>query len=246
MMSMDLKTAEAILMGLERRRLERKWSCVFDAPVRAHSEKPDAVLERIEQLFPHLTKIELHRRGQPPEGRDAWGDVVPGAAGRKIIGIDIGLEGAVAVLDMEATLLAVEDMPALADGSTKRRTINSILLAAILREHAPPGKPIEHAYIEFVSARPGEGAVGAFAFGRCRGIVEGVCGALSIPVSFITPTSWKRAVGLPPGVDKDRSRSMAIARWSSHAEDFKRVKDDGRADATLIGVAGLMRAGKLK
>jgi predicted RNase H-like nuclease (RuvC/YqgF family) len=43
--------------------------------------------------------------------------LAPGATGRKIIGIDIGLEGAVAVLDMEGTLLAVEDMPALADGA---------------------------------------------------------------------------------------------------------------------------------
>jgi crossover junction endodeoxyribonuclease RuvC len=164
---------------------------------------------------------------------------------KRILGVDIGLSGALAVIDENGTLLAVEDMPALADGTAKRRTINSILLAAILREHAPPGKPIKHAYIEFVSARPGEGAVGAFAFGRCRGIVEGVCGALSIPVSFITPASWKRAVGLPPGVDKDRSRSMAIARWPSHAEYFKRVKDDGRADAALIAVAGLVRAGRL-
>jgi crossover junction endodeoxyribonuclease RuvC len=171
--------------------------------------------------------------------------LAPGATGRKIIGIDIGLEGAVAVLDMEGTLLAVEDMPPLADGTAKRRTINSILLAAILPEHAAPGKPIEHAYIEFVSVRPGEGAVGAFAFGRCRGIVEGVCGALSIPVSFITPASWKRAVNLPPGTDKDRSRSMAIARWPQHAEWFKRKMDNGRSDAALIAIAGLMRAGRL-
>ena len=168
--------------------------------------------------------------------------LAPGAAGRKIIGIDIGLEGAVAVLDMEGILLAVEDMPALADGSAKRRTINSILLAALLREHGP----IHHAFVEFVSARPGEGPVGAFAFGRGRGIVEGVCGALSIPVSFITPASWKRAVNLPPGTDKDRSRSMAIARWPQHAEWFKRKMDNGRSDAALIAVAGLLRSRRLK
>jgi hypothetical protein len=35
------------------------------------------------------------------------------------------------------------------------------------------------AFIELVGARPGEGAVGAFAFGRSRGVVEGVLAALA-------------------------------------------------------------------
>ena len=161
--------------------------------------------------------------------------LAPGATGRKIIGIDIGLEGAIAVLDMEGILLAVEDMPTLTDGTAKRRTINSILLAALLREHGP----IHHAFVEFVSARPGEGAVGAFAFGRGRGIIEGVLGSLAIPMTLLTPACWKRVVGLAPGTNKDASRSMAIARWPDKAEWFKRKMDNGRSDAALIGVAGL-------
>jgi len=160
---------------------------------------------------------------------------------KRILGVDIGLSGALAILSEEGELLAIDDMPALADGTAKRRTINPILLASILRAHMP----IDHAYVEFISARPGEGAVGAFAFGRCRGIVEGVLGSFGIPTTFITPPCWKRAVGLPPGVDKDRSRSMAIARFPSHAEEFRRVKDDGRADAALIGIAGLVRGERL-
>jgi crossover junction endodeoxyribonuclease RuvC len=161
--------------------------------------------------------------------------------GHKIIGIDIGLAGAIAVVDAKGILETIYDMPTLADGTKNRRTISAPLLHNILRDNRA-----EHAFVEYVGARPGEGAVGAFAFGRCRGIVEGVSGALSIPVSFITPASWKRAIGLPTGTTKDASRSMAIARWPSHAEDFKRVKDDGRAEAALIAVAGLLRAGKLK
>jgi crossover junction endodeoxyribonuclease RuvC len=159
--------------------------------------------------------------------------LAPGATGRKILGIDLGLGGAIAVLDMEATLVAGEDMPALADGTAKRRTINSISLAARLREHGP----IHHAFVEFVSSRPGEGPVGAFAFGRGRGIVEGVLGSLAIPMTLLTPACWKR-VGLAPGTNKDASRSMAIARWPDKAEWFKRKMDNGRSDAALIGVAG--------
>lgn len=102
------------------------------------------------------------------------------------------------------------------------------------------------AFVEHVSARPGEGPTGAFAFGRARGVVEGVLAAAKIPVIFITPPSWKRAIGLPTETHKDWSRSAAIRRWPDKAELFQRVKDDGRSDAALIGVVGLIRAGKLK
>ena len=154
------------------------------------------------------------------------------------VGIDVGLTGAIAVLTEEAELIDVADMPALADGTAKRRTINAVLLAKILFEYVP----IHHAYVEYVGARPGDGAVGAFAFGRCRSIIEGVLGALSIPATLITPPSWKRVVGLHTGTNKDASRSKAIALWPSKAELFKRKMDNGRSDAALIAVAGMRMA----
>jgi hypothetical protein len=91
-----------------------------------------------------------------------------------------------------------------------------------------------------VGVRPGEGAVGAFAFGRARGVCEGVCAGLAVPVQFITSPQWKRIHGIPPGKDgaKDAARSKAIARWPALADQFKRVKDHGRAEAALIAAAG--------
>ena len=59
----------------------------------------------------------------------------------------------------------------------------------------------------------------------------------------MTPPSWKRLVGIPPGRDgaKDAARSEAARRWPDKAGLFARVKDDGRAEAALIAVAALMR-----
>jgi crossover junction endodeoxyribonuclease RuvC len=156
--------------------------------------------------------------------------------GHKILGIDLGLGGAIAVIEENGTLITVYDMPTLCDGTKGKRTINAMLLFNILRQN-----PADHAYIEYVGPRPGEGAVGAFAFGRCRGIVEGVLSSLSIPTTFITPPCWKKAVGLPTGTNKDASRSLAIAKWPDKAEWFKRKMDNGRSGAALIGVAGLIR-----
>src|SRR5271168_2883422 len=86
---------------------------------------------------------------------------------------------------------------------------------------------------------PDDGSVQAFAFGRCRGAIEGVVAALSIPIDFITPPAWKRLIGIPPGKDgaKDAARSEAIRRWPDKAAWFARVKDHGRAEAALIAVA---------
>jgi crossover junction endodeoxyribonuclease RuvC len=155
-----------------------------------------------------------------------------------VIGIDPGVTGALALLTDDGGLLEVADMPTLADGTKGRATVNSPLLADLLaRWHA------REVFCEFVAARPTDGAVQAFAFGRCRGAIEGVAAALSIPVTFITPACWKRAVGIAAGKigAKDTARSEAIRRWPAHAALFARVKDDGRAEAALIAIAGMQR-----
>jgi crossover junction endodeoxyribonuclease RuvC len=155
-----------------------------------------------------------------------------------VLGVDLGNAGALAVLTPAGDLLAIFDMPCLADGPAGRRTVNAPLLAEIVARSCAT-----KAFIEYVGARPGEGPVGAFAFGRSRGAAEGVCAALNVTVTFITPPQWKRLVGIPPSRAgaKDAARSEAIRRWPQHAGLFSRVRDDGRAEAALIAVAGLMR-----
>jgi len=154
-----------------------------------------------------------------------------------ILGVDIGAGGALAVLTDAGELVDVFDMPCLRDGPAKRRTINAPLLAEIVyKSHA------DRAFVERVGPRPMEGAVGAFSFGDAKGVVRGCLAAAAIPTIFITPVTWKRVVGVPPGKDmKDMARSNAINRWPSKAQLFARKMDDGRAEAALIGLAGLLR-----
>ena len=154
-----------------------------------------------------------------------------------ILGVDIGAGGALAVLTDAGELVDAFDMPTLRDGPAKRRTINAPLLAEIVyKSHA------DRAFVERVGPRPMEGAVGAFSFGDAKGVVRGVLAAAAIPTIFITPVTWKRVVGIPPGKDmKDMARSNAINRWPGKAQLFARKMDDGRAEAALIGLAGLLR-----
>ena len=153
-----------------------------------------------------------------------------------VIGIDPGGHGAVSGLDESGNLLWTVDMPSTREANGRTAT-NAPLLAGILaRSHA------RVAFCEFVGARPTDARIAAFAFGRARGVIEGVCSALSIPIVFITPPVWKRLADIPPGAEhKDLARTRAIARWPMHAELFARKCDVDRAEACLIGWAGLQR-----
>jgi crossover junction endodeoxyribonuclease RuvC len=153
------------------------------------------------------------------------------------LGIDLGIAGALAILDGDE-LVAVHDAPTLLDGPKNRRALNAPLLAQLIAEsHAT------QAIIESIGPRPQEGVIQSFSFGRCKGILEGACAALNIPITWLTPPTWKRLVGVAPGSAgaKDAARSEAIRRWPAKAGLFARVKDDGRAEAALIALAGIAR-----
>jgi N6-adenosine-specific RNA methylase IME4 len=51
-----------------------QWPSLIEAPVGAHSAKPECFLEMIEAYFPTLPKIELNRRGPARLGWKAWGN----------------------------------------------------------------------------------------------------------------------------------------------------------------------------
>lgn len=147
------------------------------------------------------------------------------------VGIDPGLDGAIVAFD-GARLVEVHDMPTLQAG--RRRTIQPRLVADIVAEIAPA-----RAAIEQVGTRPGEGAVGAFSFGRGLGILDGVMAALGVPVEFLTPPTWRRLCRVPGG--KDGSRARACQLWPEHAHLFARKRDAGRAEAALIAHALMLR-----
>lgn len=152
-------------------------------------------------------------------------------------GIDPGVNGAVAIINEAGEIEAVHDMPTLCDGAKGRRAINAPLLADILYSSR-----VTKAYCELIGPRPGEGAVGAFGFGRSRGVIEGVCAAAGVPVVMLAPPVWKRSAGIAAGKEnKDSARAAAIARWPSRASLFARKCDIDRAEACLIAVAGMQK-----
>lgn len=150
-----------------------------------------------------------------------------------IIGIDPGFSGALAVIDYAAgTLVSVADMPVQKNKRGKQE-LNLHQLFDLLEP--PSGKPVK-AILEHVASRPGQSAPATFRFGQGYGAIEMALAGHKIPVQYVTPAKWKKHFGLSK--DKGVSRGLAIQRFPSHADMFARVKDDGRAEATLIALYG--------
>lgn len=146
-----------------------------------------------------------------------------------ILAIDPGASGALAFFNPETGMLDVEDMPTLEvkRGNKMKREISPQMLAGIIASRKP-----DRAIIELVGAMPGQGVTSMFAFGKSYGLCIGICAGLQIPVEHVTPNKWKKAVCAREG--KDGNRMRAAECFPAYAHLFRRVKDDGRADAALI------------
>jgi crossover junction endodeoxyribonuclease RuvC len=153
----------------------------------------------------------------------------------RVLGIDPGLTGAIAVVG-EEMCWAVVDLPVSERTSGKGKQVNAALFADMVEELMPRYGP-RHAYLEQVGARPGQGVTSMFTFGRSLGVIEGVLGALQFKVYYVTPARWKRHHGLVHK-DKDACRTMAMQRYPEARELLQRKKDVGRADAIMIAAYG--------
>jgi len=152
----------------------------------------------------------------------------------RLLGLDPGLSGAVAVWDTALDALIVRDMPAANKPNSTRREVVPEWLAQLVREWAP-----DVAWIERVSAMPGQGVSSVFSFGDSFGVARGVLGALQVNTHFVTPAEWKRALRLSS--DKSAARAMTARLFSANAGEFARKSDDGRAEAALLTHFGLSR-----
>lgn len=154
-----------------------------------------------------------------------------------IVGVDPGLSGAVVVIS--PTELKIFDMPTMTverNGKSKRQ-VSASELAAIMSNF---NSNDTHVYVEKVSAMAGQGVTSVFSFGRSFGMIEGILAAFKLPVTYVAPATWVKAVGRGQGKDASRARAMEL--FPNNQSDFKRVKDDGRSDAALIAYWGAHHA----
>jgi crossover junction endodeoxyribonuclease RuvC len=149
------------------------------------------------------------------------------------IGIDPGLSCALVVL-FQGTPVSSRRMPTMKMGAANR--VNASALAAFIKGEMREKYKI-HAYVELVSSMPGQGVASMFSFGHSAGVVQGVLGALEIPVTMVTPQLWKKRAGLT-GKDKDAARTLAIQTWPEWRVLDQKGAGQAFADAALIAFYG--------
>lgn len=143
----------------------------------------------------------------------------------RIIGIDPGKNGAIALVDTDLWTLAVTDMPK-EPGKGGKETVSATGVARIFDATAP-----DHVFIEDVWSSPQMGVVSAFNFGRNLGILEGASASRAM-LTKVRPQDWKALTKTPK--DKNEARRRAMQVFPCAYDLFSRVKDDGRAEAALI------------
>lgn len=148
-----------------------------------------------------------------------------------IIGIDPGINGAMACLGADHTL-DIFDVPKIG------KEPDYVTWASVWGANLPFAK---HVWIEKVGAMPGQGVTSMFNFGERYGFVIGLVASANVPFSFVRPQAWKAAAGITNNAEKGASRLRAKQIFPG-ADWFDRAKDDGRAEAALIAYVGMIRA----
>tara|TARA_A100001011_G_C13919399_1_gene678479 strand:+ start:195 stop:686 length:492 start_codon:yes stop_codon:yes gene_type:complete len=149
----------------------------------------------------------------------------------KVIGIDPGLSGAIAVLE-DKKVLGIFDMPVMAEGKKNKRQLNSAQLVNVIKSNINQGEEIS-VVVEQVNAMPGQGVTSMFNFGQTFGAIKGVCAALKLPIYFVRPSKWKKHFELINS-SKDSSRTKVIEMYPTLSDQLAKKKDVNKSDAILI------------
>ena len=149
----------------------------------------------------------------------------------KIIGIDPGLSGAIAVLENNK-VLNIFDIPVMSEGKKNKRQLNSALMVNLLKENINKEEEVV-VVVEQVNAMPGQGVTSMFNFGQTFGAIKGLCAALELPIFFVRPSKWKKYFELINS-SKDSSRTKVIEMYPTLSHQLTKKKDVNKSDAILI------------
>ncbi len=149
----------------------------------------------------------------------------------RIIGIDPGLSGGIAILD-DLKIFDIYDMPIMSEGKKNKNQLNSAQLVNIIKKNIISNGDT-FLIVEQVSAMPGQGVTSMFNFGQTFGSIKGICAALNLPIFFVRPAKWKKHFDLINS-SKDASRTKVIEMYPSISPRLSKKKDVNKADAILI------------
>lgn len=146
----------------------------------------------------------------------------------KILGIDPGQSGGLAIVDVSQPIMpdvvAGIRMPTMQIRAKKAMDVKTI-------ENWLADEVIDVAVLEQVSSMPRQGVASSFQFGRSFGAIEYCAHLHAKRVEYVTPSVWKKAMGLSSS--KQASLDLATQVYGS-GEWWPFKADDGVAEAALL------------
>ena len=139
----------------------------------------------------------------------------------RILGADPGKKGAFAVLETEEMIVTTYDMPETLD--EKRSLISDI------------GR-VTCAWVERPFYPRMIGIKNAVTIAQAYGELKTCLFFAGIPTFDVDPSTWKKSMHL--STDKNASRALASQYFPDSADQWSRVRDDGRAESALIAYYG--------
>jgi hypothetical protein len=138
-----------------------------------------------------------------------------------IIGIDPGKSGAIALLDTDDMQVKTYDMPGTLDEKMG-------LIAAF--------GPVKCCWLERPFFPRMIGIKNAVTIAVAYGELKACLFFGGVPTFEVDPSAWKKTMRL--STDKNASRALASQYFPDCSDQWRRVKDDGRAEAALIAHYG--------
>lgn len=152
---------------------------------------------------------------------------------QRIMGIDPGQDVGVCLVEPGRRVVLL--LRGVAKG--KKTLLDEAGLAALIAEWRP-----DHAVVERVGPRPGQGGVSGFGFGCSWGLIRGVLRGRDVPYSLVTPQSWKKAVlgdyDAGPVVPKPPAgmKGAALKAFKREADKVARARKEAQKDAAVAFV----------
>ena len=179
------------------------------------------------------TSIEGRGRGRaaPLPDVDADGDV-----NMRVMGIDPGVTGALAVIQRTAdgalVVECVHDLPTLTELTSSgkaRRRVDPVALAGIVHAVGPCDRTV----VERLLAPPGIASTTAFSMGATAATISTVLAFAGVAHKVVAASTWKRALECPAEKEASRRHACVLFNGDDH---WKRVKDHNRAESAMLAL----------
>lgn len=158
----------------------------------------------------------------------------------RIIGVDLGLNGAISLVSSDMCVISVKDMPVYKTVINKQARTKLCIseCLSVVRDMIDQGAAalvIEDVHAMGVAT----GVNAAFSMGYSRAVFESIAVMLDINLIVVAPSTWKRQFGLIK-TEKQDSVEKAKQILSDSHKYLTRKKDHNRAESMLIA-AHLLR-----